>query len=218
MAKQRWSKPKLLLAGLWLGAVSITLPRQANAQTLELPRPRQGYYVGGGLHAAMSRIKDDGESLGNWWGMEYTLRAGQMLTEQLGMGLFTDFGGTAKGAESASLGGLSLEGQWAFIDNLSLHGSVGFAVVGVYDDDDPAAKTRGSYGGSYSLSLSYDWFWSKSDLSGGWSLAPQATVRYLPDDPISSTLFTFGVELLYWNGLPSNELDLPAGEGYGTKP
>ena len=98
--------------------------------------------------------------------------------------------------------------------NLTLRGGIGFAVVGLLDKDDPDEQQRGSFGGDYSLGIAYDWFFSKNDLSGGWALTPVIEVRYLPDDPVSTVLGVVGLEILYFNGLPTNELELPAGEGY----
>jgi hypothetical protein len=195
-----------------LGASTVV--GSTSAQTLELPRPRQGYYMGGGLAFAVSRVTDEDEMLGYWPGSVITARAGQMFTDQFGLGLGLNFGGTGKGAQSASFGGLGLQGQWEWLENLTLRGGVGFAVVGLQDQDDPDEERRGSFGGDYSLGLAYDWFFSKDELSGGWTLTPVLEVRYLPDDPVSTVLGVIGLEILYFNGLPSNELELPAGEGY----
>ena len=191
-----------------------TLAGSADAQTLELPRPRQGYYMGGGLQLALSRVTDEDEMLGYWPGYVITARAGQMFTDQFGLGLGLNFGGTGKGAQSAGFGGLGLQGQWEWLENLTLRGGIGFAVVGLLDKDDPDEQQRGSFGGDYSLGIAYDWFFSKNDLSGGWALTPVIEVRYLPDDPVSTVLGVVGLEILYFNGLPANELELPAGEGY----
>ena len=207
---RRWQVSMALLSAL--GAV--TFVRSAEAQTLELPRPRQGYYMGGGLSLAVSRVVDEDEMLGYWPGNVFTLRVGQMFTHEFGLGLGLNFGGTAKGARSATFGGLGLQGQWELVENLALRGGVGFGVVGLTNQDDPDEERRGSFGGDYSLGIAYDWFFSKSKWSGGWALTPVVELRYLPDDPVSTVLGLVGVEILYWTGLPKNELDLPAGEGY----
>lgn len=204
--------------GRWLWAVlsllSASLPVTAAAQTLELPRPRQGYYLGGGLHFATSHVTESGDGLGVWPGQKLTLRTGEMLTSHLGLGLAAEYGATGRSPDFAAFGGLSLEGQWEFVTNLSLRGSVGFGVVGLLDEDHPDEERRGSYGGAYALGLAYDWFPRPRRLSGGWSLQPLATVSYLPDEPVRTVLFSVGLEVLRWRGLPQNELELPAGEGY----
>jgi hypothetical protein len=203
-----------LITALLSALFAVTLVRPVRSQTLELPRPRQGYYLGGGLHGAVSRVTDGDEVLGYWQGSALTLRSGQMFTNQFGLGLGIHFGGTAKGPESASFGGLGLEGQWEPIENLALRGGIGFGVVGLRDEDNPDEDRRGSYGGDYSLSLSYDLFVSTAELSGGLAITPVVTLRYLPDDPVETMMGVFGVELIWWLGLPPNELELPAGEGY----
>ena len=194
-------------------AVTV-LPAAAGAQHLEKPRPRQGYFLGGGVQLAMVSVTDDGEHLGTLPGTLFTLRTGEMLTNHLGLGLSMEFGGAADDRYSAALGGLGLAGQWEFAKNFALHGSVGFGVLGLVDQKYPDDPRRGSYGGSYAVGLSYDWFpWAKR-LSGGWSVQPITAIRYLPDDPVSTVVFSLGVEVVRWRGLRRNELDLPPGEGY----
>ena len=207
--------PSSWLSLALLCATSALLPvRPARAQTLELPRPRQGYYLGGGLHGAVTRVRDGDQSLGYWTGGAITLRAGQMFTDQFGLGLGIHFGSTAKERESATFGGLGLEGQWEILENLALRGGVGVGVVGLVDEADPDAERRGSFGGDYSLAVAYDLFVSRSKLSGGVAISPVVALRYLPDDPVATVLAACGVEVLWWVGLPSNELQLPPGEGY----
>jgi hypothetical protein len=215
MAKPRLPLPipsRLMAAGTLSLVTSLSLAAQA--QTLERPRPRQGYYLGGGLQFAATRVTESGESLGVWPGSVFTSRIGQMLTSHLGLGLGFQYGGTGRDPDFASFGGLSLGSQWEFFPNFALHASVGFGVVGLIDNEHPDDPLRGSYGGAYSLGLSYDWFPWRGRPSGGWALQPVTTVSYLPDSPVSTVIFTLGLEVMYWHGLPSNQLDLPAGEGY----
>jgi hypothetical protein len=212
---QRHPSPPLRSVAAAAVALAVTaLPVAASAQQLEVPRPRQGYFLGGGLQFAMARVTDDGDPLGTLPGTILTVHTGEMVTSHLGLGLSLEYGGAADDRYVAALGGLGLAGQWEFARNLALHGSVGFGVVGLEDTKYPNDPRRGSYGGSYSLGLSYDWFPRPKRLSGGWSLQPITMFRYLPDDPISSMVFSLGVEVVRWRGLRRNELDLPAGEGY----
>jgi len=197
-----------------LGLLALAAAPAAGAQTLEKPRPRQGYYLGGGSHNALVHVTESGESLGVWPGGMFTLRTGEMLTSHLGLGLFMEYGSAGRRPDFATIGGLGLEGQWEVVKNLALHAGVGFGVVGLIDLDHLDEPRRGSYGGSYSLGVSYDWFPRPRRLSGGWALQPIATLRFLPDDPVSTVLFTLGGEVIRWRGLPRNELDLPPGEGY----
>ncbi|MBN2193261.1 MAG: hypothetical protein JW751_10635 [Polyangiaceae bacterium] len=218
MAKQtRQRTTPWLAAGAALVAAVLASPT-AGAQTLELPRPRQGYYLGGGFQLALVDIFDTNESLGIWPGNLLKLRTGEMLTNQLGLGLSLEFGGATKEPKVATFGSLKLEGQWEFARNLALHGGVGMEILSLVDTDYPNDPRRGSYGGIYSFGLSYDWFFYRRRLqSGGWSVQPVATFSYLPGDPVRSFIFVFGAEILRWRGLPQNELKLPEGEGYGKK-
>lgn len=195
-------------------SVGCVLPRLAEAQTLELPRPRQGYYVGGGLGLVGAKVWDDGEPMKLGSGSAITLRTGEMLTTHLGLGLSIDTLGATVGKYSASWAGLALEGQWEFMENLSLRGSAGLAFLVLDDTSDPDADLRGSYGTGYTLGLSYDWFFHKAKPSGGWSLQPILLCRYLADDPITSVTGLVGIEVLYWTGLPKNQLKFAPGEGY----
>jgi hypothetical protein len=205
---------------LWLGTALLfavfaaALARPAQAQTLEAPRPRQGYYLGGGLDLLTSDVIDHGNAQGLWFGTSLSARVGQMLTKSLGLGLYVDYGGTAKNPESTELGGLALEGQWELVDNLALRAAAGFTVLGVYDSSDPDAELRGAYGGGYTAALSYDLFVWRAQVSGGLSLQPVFAVRYLPDDPVSLVTASLGVELMWWSGLPNNQLEFAPGEGY----
>lgn len=197
--------------------LAAALARPAQAQTLEAPRPRQNYYLGGGLNLLTTDVIDHGESQGLWYGASLSLRVGQMLTQRLGLGLNIDYGATARDPESAYLGGLALEGQWEIIDNLALRGSAGLAVVELFDDSDPQEELRGVYGGVYALGLSYDLFVHEAKLSGGLALQPILWVRYVPDDTISVVTVTLGLELMWWSGLPNNQLELAPGQGYDKK-
>ncbi len=197
-----------------LGLLVLAVAPAVAAQTLEQPRPRQGYYLGGGFHNALAHVTESGESLGVWPGSMLTLRTGEMLTNHLGLGLFLEYGGAGQDPDFATIGGLGLEGQWEVVNNLALHAGVGFGFVGLVDLEHQDELRRGSYGGSYSLGVGYDWFPRPRRLSGGWAIRPVATLRFLPDDPVSTVLFTLGGEVVRWRGLPRNELDLPPGEGY----
>jgi hypothetical protein len=215
MAERHPPLPVCALGVLAVAWLAVTCwPSAAAAQTLEEPRHRQGYYLGGGIHFAATRITESDESLGIWPGNMFTFRTGEMLTTHLGLGIAAEYGGTQKGPEVAAFGGLSLEGQWEFATNLALHGGVGFATLGLVDRDHPDDPLRGSYGGVYSLALSYDIFPRKKRKSGGFALQPILRLSYLPDDPVSTTRLSLGLEFLRWRGLPKNQLDLPPGEGY----
>lgn len=199
---------------LSLAFASLLWALPAPAQTLESPRPRQGYYGSLGLYGAGTQVRDHGENLGFWGGSAFSLRTGQMLTESLGLGIEFNFGGTSSGPESAAFGGLALDGQWNLGKSFALRGGVGLAVLTLQDERVVDEESRGTFGGAYSLALTYDWFLYEKKLSGGFALTPILAVRYLPGDQVHGVFGMFGLEITYWGGLPSNELDLPAGEGY----
>ncbi len=205
---------RVALAPLVAALVQGVAPCSVAAQTLELPRSRQGYYMGAGYNLGLTQLTEEDDNLGWWLTSSLSLRAGQMVTEHLGLGLGIHLGGAAEEPEVASLSGLDLEGQWELLENLALRGGVGFGIIALQNEDDPDEPLRGSFGGAYSVGLGYDWFPRRPSISGGWSISPVAMFRYLPGDPVAANVFTLGIELLYWTGLPNNELELPPGVGY----
>jgi hypothetical protein len=194
-------------------AVTAALLGTAQAQTLETPRHRQGYYVGVGLLGAMNQNWEKGEALGAWPGYGFSLRLGQLLTRRFGLGLQIDSGGTSKEHEKSSMFSLALDAQWELLPNLAAHAGVGIGVVQLTDDRDVDAELRGGFGASYLVGLSYDWFFTRRQ-TGGWAVTPHVKAGFVPGENVKSLLVFFGVEIAYWTGLPSNQLDLPAGEGY----
>jgi hypothetical protein len=197
-------------------ALFATLGPSALAQTLELPRPRQGYYASVGPQLVTTQIWDHDESLGAWSGPAFSVRIGELLTTRLGLGLEFHYGQTKKGPWSAQFGGLALEGQWEVYENLSLRGSAGLEAIGTEDERDPD-NNPGAYGGGYALSVAYDAFVKKAEQSGGLAITPVAGVRFLSGDNLRLVTTFIGVEATYWTGLPSNQLNLTAGEGYRDK-
>lgn len=197
-------------------AVAVTSVADAQPSTtiIEPPRHRQGYYVAAGVLGLVNQNWDDGDSLGVWPGSAYSLRLGQLLTRRFGMGLFLDVGGSAKEKRTAGLIGFGLDLQFELARNLATRGGFGLGVVTLTNDADPDEKLRGSYGASYFLGLSYDWFWNRSRLTGGWAVTPVIQARAIPGDPVVSLMGFFGVELSYWTGLPRHQLELPESEAY----
>src|SRR5688572_16747792 len=108
-----------------LALLSVSAPALAQDVQLQLPRPRQGYWLGAALRMDGSYIVENGDSLGVWNGGGGGLRLGEMLTPALGVGLVFDFSGTSNKKETASLIGIMLEGQWEIIEDLSLRGGGG---------------------------------------------------------------------------------------------
>lgn len=194
-------------------AMLLGLGGVARAQTLEPPRPRQGYYVAAGLGgAALVVWEEEGGRAGPLGGFAFALRAGQLLTPTLGLGIQLDFGGASGGGDRAQLVGLGLQGQWEVAPNLALRAGVGLGVAGLDDPDEEGEKLRGAVGAGYTLGVSYDWFWT-ARRTGGWALTPAAQVRVIPGDS-TALVGLFTLEVTYWTGLPPNQLELPEGEAY----
>lgn len=195
-------------------AVLGLLAGSALAQDLQEPRPRQGYFVAGGLHAAVAYNRDEGDGLGPWGGYGTTIRLGQMLTRRLGIGLTIDTAGSSGDGQTATLIGFGVAGQAEIARNLALHAGIGLGVVSI---DDPAEdELSGGYGAAYTLALTYDWF-PGNRRSGGWAITPGVRVRAVPSSTVDSFSALVGVEISYWTGLPRNQLALPDSEAYARK-
>jgi hypothetical protein len=192
----------------------LLLPATAAADLLETPRPRQGYYVAGGLFGAVSYAREDGETSDALNGFAMGVRLGQLLTPRFGMGFYFDAGGAGgPNDESAALVSFGLGAQLELARNLALTGSVGLGIVSLSSpDDDPDEGARGVVGGAYSLGLAYDWFPSPCD-SGGVAITPTVQLRAVPGDTDAFAAY-LGVEVTWWTGLPRNQLDLDAKEAF----
>lgn len=204
------SRSILLVTLALVGALAGT----AAAQDLSTPRERQGYYVAGGFHAALSYNRDDGKAFGPWGGSGTTVRLGQLITQRLGLGLQIDVASASGDGSSASLIGIGVGGQVEVARNLALHAGLGFGVLSLdkADDDD----LQGGYGAAYSLALTYDWF-PFERRTGGWALTPGIRARAVPSDTIDAFAILAGVEITWWSGLPRNQLALPDDEAYARR-
>jgi opacity protein-like surface antigen len=205
---------QLFLAVLVIAAVSGGLAGSAHAQDLSEPRARQGYYVAGGFHAALSYNRDDGEGLGPWNGFGTTIRVGQLLTRRLGLGMQIDVSGASGDGQTASLIGLGVTGQVEIARNLALHAGVGLGVISLNDNE--RDELTGGYGAAYTLAMTYDWF-PFDRRTGGWALTPGVLLRAVPSDTIDAYAVLAGLEISWWSGLPRNQLALPDSEAYARR-
>jgi hypothetical protein len=206
----------VLLAALCLG------PSPGAAQTLEQPRQRQGYWLQVGLHGLLAETWEKGEHLGTWRGNALTLRLGQMLTSRFGLGLLYSSGvvmGTAWGGihQQESFTGLAMEAQGNPWRNLGVHAAVGMQFVGLQATEGPDKSLRGNWGSSYALAFSYDFFPLAKKRSGGFCLTPMLLAQYTPGATVATATFLAGVQVGYWTGLDSNQLDLQGPEAYQEK-
>jgi len=199
---------------LVLAAAVLLTAGRAQAQDLEEPRERQGYFVAGGMHAALNYNRDEGKGLGPWPGFGTTIRLGQMLTRRLGVGLQIDTSGVSGDGVTASLLGFGLGGQVEIARNLALHAGIGLGVLSV--DDPEEDELSGGYGAAYSLALTYDWF-PVTRRTGGWAFTPGLRLRAVPSNTIDAFGLMLGLEITYWSGLPRNQLALPDSEAYSAR-
>jgi hypothetical protein len=196
--------------------VALALGATGTAQAQELlqqPRQRQGYYMGGGLRGAGTFGWENGDNLGLWNGSGIALRFGEMLTPRLGLGLDLEFGGTTGKGQNAGYFTLGLEGNWNIVSNLSANAVIGLGVLQLQDPKIEDEDLRGAVGGIYGLGLSYDLFpWDRR--SGGFAITPTLQARFLPGEETKAFEVLVGVDLLWWSGLPRNQLELPPDEAF----
>lgn len=223
--RRRSSKPRRRTSTLAAGVLTLAMAlgvvggtaRTADAQVLEPPRGRQGYYLSFGYHLALNKNWEDGRDWGVWGGNDISIRAGQLITRRFGLGLKIHFGGTKGEGQQAGTFGLSVEGQWELVRHLSVRGGTGLDVVSIATVGGDAGETlRGTVGAGYFLGLGYDWFFTNR-LTGGWSVTPVIEARLIPGTTTTAFLGMVGVEISYWTGLPRNQLDLPPAEAFKVK-
>jgi hypothetical protein len=190
--------------------------RTASAQQLEQPRSRQGYYLGLGLGGGADGIWEKGESLGGFAGNAFALHLGQLVSGRWGLGLALGAGGGQnKDKVTATSGGLAIEASLLVWDTLAVRAQSGFAFLSIADDQNPDDKkrSRGTYGAAYGLGASWDLFpWKR--LSGGLALTPTLQARFLPSGNFKVLTLLVGLDVLWFTGLPRNQLVLPDNEAY----
>ena len=188
----------------------------AEAQTLEPPDARQGYFLEVGPHATLNKVWMENEHYGLWPGYEVGLHFGQMVTRRFGLGLQVHNGAAKGDGQTASTFGFGLEAEWEIARRLAVHGSAGVDTISVRADDGKDKSLRGTAGSGYSLGVSYGWFLTHR-LSGGWALTPRFDVRYVPGTTSSALSTVLSLQISWWSGLPRNQLELPASEAYKVK-
>lgn len=188
-----------------LGLAAV-LARPAQAQLLEEPRARQGYWVALGLAGGGAALIEKGKHLGMYPAYGLSLRVGQMLTRRVGVGLTLDYAAMKKNHDSGALGDLAMEVSLSPWRNFALHAGAGFGVVMVTDDASEDKKLRGGVGASLLAGASYDFFPGRSRLTGGWAITPTLDFRAVPDGDVHAFALIAGVQVIRWSGLPSNML------------
>ena len=195
-------------------------PRGARAQAVDLepPRQRQGYYLSFGLYGAATQAFEKGDSLGPWFGYGQALRAGQLITRRLSLGIAIEGASTRGDGQKGSSTALALEAGFAIAGNLALRGGAGVGFMQLKNPNDPTESSLRGAGGSYfALGASYDLFLGHGRLTGGWALTPVVQARYIPGSDTTGLIMFVGLDLVYWTGLPLNQLDLPPSEAWRTR-
>ncbi len=208
----------IVMTGAVAAALScLTLcPRRADAQILETPRPRQGYYFSVGMLQGAMRVTEKDEPARTLTAGGFRLRMGELLTRRFGLGLLVGGGSLRGDHQEGTTFDLALEAQWELHERLALRGGMGLGVVSLKDTTVPDAKLRGGLGTGYALGLSYDWFpWKR--VTGGWALTPVAQFRFTPADNLKAFIGMLGVEVTNWTGRPRNQLELPDAEAYQAR-
>jgi hypothetical protein len=199
-------------------ALLVAGARAAHAQDLEAPRKRQGYYMSFGVYGAATQAYEKGDTLGPWAGYGIGLRGGQLITRRFSLGLAIESGATRGGGQRASATSLALEAGFAVAGNLALRGGAGVGFLQLKNPNDlTESSTRGVAGSWFALGVSYDRFVGQKRLTGGIALTPVIEARYLPGGDTSGVVAFFGVDLVYWTGLPLNQLDLPPSEAWRAR-
>jgi len=197
--------------------------REAGAQELVPPGPRQGYFVAFGPRAGVAGLRDaDLGSLGLGASQGGALRFGQMANDRIGFGLRVG-GGSLKTAEwSFGSGGLSLDARFvpAPALDLSLQLSVGVAGGGASRLDPDAARDDDPSGGAgtlYTLGASWDFaptYDPARHASGGFGLSLVVEGQLLDAGGLLVGGLFVGLDVAWWFGLARNRLELPASEAY----
>jgi hypothetical protein len=205
--------PALLL--ILVTASAATAQEESTELYLEAPAARQGYYIAGGLDGALNQNtrKELGET-GLLLGQSSHARIGQMVTSWLGFGLHMGGGATSNETFDASFGGLALEMQLVPFEHVSLGAAVGAGGLGLTDKTDEEGELDGTGGGYFIFRAGYDIFPLYDGGSGGLSFTPNVQLMILPGEVFEATIFTVGVEVVWWSGLDTNKLIMPDTEGY----
>lgn len=194
---------------LVVAAIAIGAAPAARAQTLREPEARQGFYIsaGGGVNAlgTWDKAHSDGAAAGP----AFTLRLGEMLTDDWGLGLAIADGGASRRGITTGVGGLTLEVQARLWRHLAAQAGLGVGGATATDPARAGDETHGTYGTLVTAGLSYDSFFT-SRPTGGWAITPACGLRAIPGGDVSSISAVLTVSLSWWSGLPARELRPPA--------
>lgn len=189
------------------------LAAPAAAAELSAGAARQGYYLAFGAGGALAYSRDHELGRHEPRGGVFAVRAGQMASERLGFGVQVDGGLLADERWRDTTTGLTLTGQLVLWRHLAAHAGVGLGVVQAEDRSGREKERKGAGPAYYTAALSYDFFPWYDAGSGGLALTPSLQLRHFPGDSFRSTIFSVGLEVVYWFGLHRRELDSPTDWG-----
>lgn len=180
-------------------------------QELKAPQPRQGYYFSGGLYGAATLSREREQWLGPWEGFAGMVRAGQRVTEHLGLGLAFEGGRTYGNGQTATATAFSLESSWFFGQHWTARAGVGVGFLHLHDPGRlNESTTRGPAGSWWSAGTSYERLLTSRSRSGGVSLGPSIQARVVAGNGATGMNVYLGVEGTFWTGLPPDQLASPA--------
>ncbi len=181
---------------------------------LYMPRPNQGHFISLGL-GFIGTLANDTErgTRGPGYGMGYSLRLGEGVTNWLDLGIGLTYANTGTEAHDLTLGRLVVEAQWYPSDRAFVRTAFGFGVGGGVDPHDPEFD-RFRFGDVYVLGAGAHFYLGDSNESGGWVMSPVATFEIGPDEEFTTMAASLGIEFSYWGGLPRNQLELPIDKAY----
>lgn len=185
------------------------------AVRLELPEPSQGQFVAVGVHGVGSMAFETlGQDREPSFGQGVSIRFGQSVTEWLDLSLQFALASTGGQAEDdLTFGRFSVHSQWYLTQKWFVQAAIGAGSVSGNDPRDTQFQ-RGGYGAAYALGVGRNFFLSQPDSSGGWVVAPVATLDFYPNGDYTATGLWFGLEVSWWSGLSKDKLELPLERAY----
>ncbi len=179
------------------------------------PRPNQGHYVSLGL-SFIGTVADDADRgwRGPAYGLGYSLRLGESVTDWIDLGIGLAYANTGNEADGMMIGRLVVEAQLYPSDRAFVRTAFGFGTGGGTDPHDPDFD-RFRFGDVYLLGAGAHFYLGDNNRSGGWLLSPVATFEIGPDEEFVTMAASFGLEISWWSGLRRDQLDLPLDKAYG---
>ncbi len=204
----------LHLAYSLIAILSLSAASNVHADdALETPTPRQGQFVGLGLHGSLAAANDRDRGLrGPAPGYGFSLRLGERITKRLDLGLAIAYA-RISGESPWSFGRLTVHTQVYLSEKLFMHGGFGFGAAGGVDPED-TDFSRARFGDVFTAGVGHNMYLGDRSKSGGWLLTPVLTMEYGRDEVFPNAALWLGVEVSRWWGIPRSQLALDFDEAY----